>query len=90
LNHTIFALKSGFFIFLISKLTFAQSFLVNRETILSLFSPVLPKIRIDLAVYTTISKLSWFLATNTSQTGIPVSSLSKISLALISSPKESL
>jgi hypothetical protein len=50
MNHTIFAFKSGFLTSLTSRLTFIQSFLVNKATNVSLFSHVFPKINADLAV----------------------------------------
>jgi hypothetical protein len=88
LNQTILAFKSGFLISLTSKLTFTQSFLANKAIICSLFSPVLPNIREALAVYTTISNISWFLETSISHKGIQVNCLLSISLAFTSIANE--
>ncbi|MDR1987963.1 MAG: hypothetical protein LBQ24_04360 [Candidatus Peribacteria bacterium] len=58
INQTILAFKSGFFISLISRFIFFANFFSIFDTILSLFSQVLPRIKEDFAVYTTMSILS--------------------------------
>ena len=50
LNQTIFALISGFLTSLTSKEIFFQSFLVNKFSIFSLFSPVFHKTKTGFAV----------------------------------------
>jgi hypothetical protein len=90
MKPTTFALISGFFISLTSRITFFPNFLERRFSRVVLFSPVFPKTKADLAVYTTAIISSLPVDIRISPKGIPVNSLFSNCLTVKSKPSESL